>query len=126
VSVEFESNGLGQNPKGGKDILGVLVDDWPNTALALGWAHWRFPPLGISNLFLFDGEQVKELAEQEAPPPVVFEAIRALLGLELAERLSVDIDILVNRKRKFLADAQELVTLEQIEQSYSSTRRIPS
>jgi len=34
VSVEFESNGLGQNPKGGKDILGVLVDDWPNTALA--------------------------------------------------------------------------------------------
>jgi len=54
---------------------------------------WEF------NLFLFDGEQVKELAEQEAPPPVVFEAIRALLGLELAERLSVDIDILVNRKR---------------------------
>jgi len=36
VSVEFESNGLGQNPKGGKDILGVL-DDWPNTALAQIW-----------------------------------------------------------------------------------------
>jgi len=32
-----ESNGLGQNPKGGKDILGVLVDDWPNTALAQIW-----------------------------------------------------------------------------------------
>jgi len=72
MSVEFESNGLGQNPKGGKDILGVLVDDWPNTALAQIWDERieDFLPLGISNLFLFDGEQVKELAEQEAPPPL--------------------------------------------------------
>jgi len=48
VSVEFESNGLGQNPKGGKDILGVLVDDWPNTALKSGMSalkistSWNF------------------------------------------------------------------------------------
>jgi len=79
VSVEFESNGLGQNPKGGKDILGVLLMI-TNTALAQIWDERieDFLPLGISNLFLFDGEQVKELAEQEAPPPVVFEAIRAL------------------------------------------------
>lgn len=106
------------SPKGGKDILGVLVDDWPDTALAQIWDERieDFLPLGISNLFLFDGEQVKELAEQEAPPPVVVEAIRALLGLELAERLSLDIDIIVNRKRKTLADVQELVTLEKIEQ----------
>lgn len=107
-----------KNPKGGKDILGVLVDDWPDTALAQIWDERieDFLPLGISNLFLFDGEQVKELAEQEAPPPVVVEAIRTLLGLELAERLSVDIDILVNRKRKALAEGQELITLEKIEQ----------
>jgi DNA sulfur modification protein DndD len=38
------------------------------------------------------------------------------LGLELAERLAVDIDILVNRKRKALADVKELVTLDEIEQ----------
>ncbi len=123
VSVAFRiKRTWTKNPKGGKDILGVLVDDWPNTALAQIWDERieDFLPLGISNLFLFDGEQVKELAEQEAPPPVVFEAIRALLGLELAERLSVDIDILVNRKRKSLADAQELVTLEQIEQKLVS------
>jgi len=117
VSV-FESNGLGQNPKGGKDILGVLVDDWPNTALAQIWDERieDFLPLGISNLFLFDGEQVKELAEQGTSTRCIWSDSSAL-GLELAERLSVDIDILVNRKRKFLADAQELVTLEQIEQS---------
>ncbi len=119
VSVEFRiKRTWTKTPKGGKDILGVLVDEWPDTALAQIWDERieDFLPLGISNLFLFDGEQVKELAEQEAPPPVVVEAIRALLGLELAERLSIDIDILVNRKRKALADAQELVTLEEIEQ----------
>lgn len=119
VQVEFRiKRTWTKNPKGGKDILGVLVDDWPDTALAQIWDERieDLLPLGISNLFLFDGEQVKELAEQEAPPPIVVEAIRALLGLELAERLAVDIDILVNRKRKALADAQELVTLEEIEQ----------
>lgn len=107
-----------KNPKGGKDILGVLVDDWPDTALAQIWDERieDFLPLGISNLFLFDGEQVKELAEQEIPPPIVVDAIQALLGLELAERLAVDVDILLNRKRKALADAQELITLEEIEQ----------
>jgi DNA sulfur modification protein DndD len=119
VSVEFRiKRTWTKKTKGGKDILSILVDDWPDTALTQIWDERieDLLPLGISNLFLFDGEQVKELAEQEAPPPVVVEAIRALLGLELAERLSVDIDILVNRKRKELADAQELVTLKEIEQ----------
>ena len=56
--------------------------------------------MGISNLFLFDGEQVKELAELEMPPPLVVDAIQSLLGLELAERLAADLDILVTRKKK--------------------------
>lgn len=47
---------------------------------------------------------------------LVVEAIRALLGLELAERLAVDIEILANRKRKELADTKELADLEQLEQ----------
>lgn len=119
VQVEFRiKRTWTKNPKGGRDTLGVLVDDWPDTALAQIWDERieDLLPLGISNLFLFDGEQVKELAEQEVPPLVVVEAMRSLLGLELAERLAVDIDILVSRKRKALADAQELLSIEEIEQ----------
>ena len=71
--------------------------------------------MGISNLFLFDGEQVKELAELEIPPPSVVDAINNLLGLELAERLSVDLDVLVSRKQKSLASKAQLATLEEIE-----------
>lgn len=109
-----------KNPKDGKDHLGILdAHEWLDTALVNIWDEYieNLLPLGISNLFLFDGEQVKELAEQEVPPPIVVDAIRALLGLELAERLAVDIDILVNRKRKEVADTQELANLEEIEEN---------
>lgn len=106
-------------PKDGKDTLGILVDEeWPDKGLANTWDEYieNLLPLGISNLFLFDGEQVKELAELETPPPIVVSAIQSLLGLELAERLSTDLDILVSRKRKEIANAKDLATLEEIEQ----------
>ena len=108
-----------KNPKDGKDSLGILDGkEWLNSALANIWDEYieNLLPVGISNLFLFDGEQVKELAEQETPPAVVVAAIRSLLGLELAERLAVDLEILVNRKRKALADTEDLANLEEIEQ----------
>ncbi|YAF94972.1 MAG: DNA sulfur modification protein DndD [Nodularia sp. CChRGM 3473] len=107
-----------KNPKDGKDTLGILGDSdtWPD-ALVNIWDEYieNLLPLGISNLFLFDGEQVKELAEQETPPPVVVDAIRGLLGLELADRLAVDLDILVNRKIKEVGNIKDLANLEEIE-----------
>ncbi|HEY9635159.1 MAG TPA: DNA sulfur modification protein DndD [Coleofasciculaceae cyanobacterium] len=106
------------DPKDGKDTLGILVDEeWPDKALANTWDEYieNLLPLGISNLFLFDGEQVKELAELDTPPPIVVDAIQSLLGLELAERLSKDLDILVSRKRREIANAKDLATLEEIE-----------
>ncbi len=106
-----------RNPKNGKDTLGILLDDWPDSAWLETWDERieDFFPIGISNLFLFDGEQVKELADLEAPPTPVVKAIQSLLGLELAERLAIDLDILANRKRKQLADSKELADLEEIE-----------
>ncbi|MBD1922222.1 DNA sulfur modification protein DndD [Funiculus sociatus GB2-A5] len=108
-----------KDPKDGKDNLGIFEkdEDWPS-GLANIWDEYieNLLPLGISNLFLFDGERVKELAEQEVPPPIVVDAISGLLGLELAERLSIDLEILVNRKRKAIADIQDLANLEELEQ----------
>ncbi|KAF3887179.1 MULTISPECIES: DNA sulfur modification protein DndD [Nostocales] len=111
-----------KNPKDGKDHLGILDigtnDEWLDTSLVTIWDEYveNLIPLGISNLFLFDGEQVKELAQQDVPPQNVVEAIRGLLGLELAERLAEDLEILVSRKRKELADTKDLANLEEIEQ----------
>ena len=104
-------------PKDGKDTLGILEEDWPDKALAETWDEFieTLLPLGISNLFLFDGEQVKELAEQEPPPTTVIKSIQSLLGLELVERLAVDLEVLVNRKQKKLATQSQLKTIEEIE-----------
>jgi len=107
-----------KDAKDGKDTLGILVDEeWPDKALANTWDDYieNLLPLGISNLFLFDGEQVKELAELETPPPLVVSAIQSLLGLELAERLSTDLDILASRKRRDIANQKEVETLDNIE-----------
>ncbi len=110
-----------KNPKDGKDSLGIFSEEdktWGIDSLVSIWDEYieNILPLGISNLFLFDGEQVKELAEQEIPPQIVVDAISGLLGLELAERLADDIEILVNRKRKELVDTKDLANLEEIEQ----------
>ncbi|MDJ1185290.1 DNA sulfur modification protein DndD [Roseofilum casamattae] len=100
-----------------KDTLGILSGEFPDRALEETWDDYieNLLPLGISNLFLFDGEQVKELAEMDAPPPVVVEAIQSLLGLELAEKLDIDLDILSRRQQKELADKDELSDLDEIE-----------
>jgi DNA sulfur modification protein DndD len=106
-----------KQPKDGRDTLGILDEDWPDPALANTWDEYieTLLPLGISNLFLFDGEQVKELAEQDVPPDSVKDSMQTLLGLELAERLAVDLDILAGRKRRLLAAENELATIEAIE-----------
>jgi DNA sulfur modification protein DndD len=106
-----------RNPKDGKDTLGILVNDWADKTLLNTWDEYieNLLPLGISNLFLFDGEQVKELAEQEIPPVAVFDAIQSLLGLELAERLATDLDVLVSRKRRDVATKNQLEAIDEIE-----------
>jgi len=92
--------------RGSKDNLTVELDGWPNEIFTQTWDEqiedWL--PLGLSNLFLFDGEQVKELAEQDTPPPSVISAIRSVLGLELVDRLANDLTILVSRKKAELGD----------------------
>lgn len=113
-----------KSDKNTKDKLEVSIDTWLNSALTKTWDEYieDILPLGISNLFLFDGEQVKELAELESPPSQVVTAIQSLLGLELAERLADDLDILVNRKRKALASTEDLATLEEIEQKLEAKK----
>jgi DNA sulfur modification protein DndD len=109
-----------------KDTLSILIyseivtDWWSDKAITNTWDEYieTLLPVGISNLFLFDGEQVKELAELETPPEFVIGAIKSLLGLELVERLAVDLEILAGRKRKEIAGKKELEALEKIEQKF--------
>ncbi|MEM8832411.1 MAG: DNA sulfur modification protein DndD [Cyanobacteria bacterium P01_G01_bin.19] len=108
--------------KDGKDSLSIEREQRFDHNLEKNWDEYieNILPLGISNLFLFDGEQVKELAELDTPPPTVVEAINNLLGLELTEKLAVDLSVLVNRKRKAIASKAQILSIEEIEAKLSN------
>jgi len=54
-------------------------------------------PLGISQLFFFDGERIQQLAEDGSDQQTLSEAIKLLLGVDLIERLSSDLSLYVSR-----------------------------
>ena len=67
--------------------------------------HWDervddFVPHRISNLFFFDGEEIKELQAEETAADILRTAIHSLLGLDLVDRLVSDLAILDRKKRK--------------------------
>lgn len=108
----------------GKDKLQVFLDGWEDRTLTETWDErietWL--PLGLSNLFLFDGEQIKELAEQDTPPPSVTTAIRSVLGLELPDRLTNHLEILISQKQRELAKDDDRQMLEAIAQRLNQYR----
>ncbi|MBD2578946.1 DNA sulfur modification protein DndD [Oscillatoria sp. FACHB-1406] len=106
----------------GRDTLKVTVNGELAPDLAQKWDERieDLLPLGISRLFLFDGEQVGELADRDVLPQSVTSAIRSLLGLELPDRLSADLDVLTTRKRKALATTQQQAQLSDLEQRLES------
>ncbi len=67
--------------------------------------HWQdfirdLIPAGISQLFFFDGEKIQHLAEDETDQVSLAESIKALLGLDIIERLQADLTIYKSRNIK--------------------------
>ena len=64
--------------------------------------HWtdlveEVIPLGVSQLFFFDAEQIRFLADDDTAQASLGDAIKSLLGLDLAERLITDASVLESR-----------------------------
>lgn len=55
-------------------------------------------PFGISQFFFFDGEQISDLARDDADE-VLSDAIRRLLGLDIADRLTADLSSFIRARR---------------------------
>ena len=68
-------------------------------------AHWQdrideLIPIGASQFFFFDGEDIQRLADDSSHDLYLAESIKALLGLNLVERLQSDLHIYANRLLK--------------------------
>ena len=67
-------------------------------------------PIGVSQFFFFDGENVRKLVDDSGHDAFLRESIKALFGLNLVERLQSDLHIYSNRLLKL--DSPESVQQE--------------
>lgn len=85
----------------------VFTDHWDEAIEA-------YLPSGISHLFFFDGEQVKELAEGGHAAEILGTAVHSLLGLDLVDRLETDLKAFERRKRAEGLDPETTHKLNQV------------
>ena len=65
-------------------------------------SHWQdyineLIPAGVSQFFFFDGEDIQKLVDDSSHDEFLAESVKALLGLNLVERLHSDLRIYANR-----------------------------
>jgi DNA sulfur modification protein DndD len=102
---------------GAKETVEVLLDGKPDRVLTDSWAEHveEFIPVGLSQLFLFDGEKIEALADLDNSAHFLSSAINTLLGLELVDQLVADLQTLERRKRvgrKTESEQAKIVELE--------------
>ena len=86
--------------EGVKEVLTIYENDRLNTELEKD--HWQdyineLVPIGVSQFFFFDGENVRRLVDDSGHDAFLRESIKTLFGLNLVERLQSDLHIYSNR-----------------------------
>ena len=86
---------------GCREHFEVIKNRRREDALAENWISYMedLMPVNISNLFLFDGEQVESYAAQENSTQLISTAIHNLLGLDIVGQLDKDLIRFSRRKR---------------------------
>lgn len=79
-------------------------------------------PEGLSQLFFFDGEKIRELAEDATGSTVLADSIKSLLGLDLVERLHVDLSVYANREVAKLGSVEDRARAAQLEDEILALR----
>jgi DNA sulfur modification protein DndD len=104
----------------------VIRDGEPNRVLTEIWPELveEFIPVGISHLFLFDGEKIEGFADLENSTQLLSKAVHSLLGLDLVDKLSTDLAVLQGRKRMALKGDAERHQAERAEAEISALEQL--
>jgi DNA sulfur modification protein DndD len=89
--------------------------------------HWQdfiqeLIPIGVSDLFFFDGEKVQLLAEDESDRLTLSEAVRNLLGTDVIEKLNADMSIYRSRTIQGVAEDANTPDLDVLSTSVDLSR----
>jgi DNA sulfur modification protein DndD len=85
---------------GVRERFEVVADGKLDLQLSERWAEFieeALPPR-IAPLFFFDGERIEQIADPDRSGEIIRTAIHALLGLDIVDRLRVDLEVLERRK----------------------------
>ena len=88
------------NSRSPSENLTISENNWFDTEFDA--EHWQdrieeLIPIGVSQFFFFDGEDIQKLVDDSSHDLYLAESIKALLGLNLVERLQSDLRIYANR-----------------------------
>lgn len=89
-----------QTGKSMREFVSVFLDGKISQSLSSEWADRveDLLPLELSGLFLFDGEKVKDLADDASAATVIKTAVDSLLGAGALDRLRTDLAALRRRQ----------------------------
>ncbi|WP_316979541.1 DNA sulfur modification protein DndD [Shumkonia mesophila] len=90
----------------GKTVIESLLLDKDGAAVTAvprdEWHHFlqELIPPGVSQLFFFDGEKIREIADGEEDNEHLAEAVRGLLGIELVSSMRTDLGLYLARHQR--------------------------
>ena len=101
--VERAWQQYGSNHRSVSENLTIFENDLLDTEFEA--EHWQdrvdeLIPIGVSQFFFFDGEDIQKLADDSSHDLYLAESIKRLLGLNLVERLQSDLRIYANHLLK--------------------------
>ena len=79
-------------------------------------------PVGVADLFFFDGEKIKELAEEE-DNLVLADALKKMVGIDFIERGIADLSIILREKNKEALDDEKLQIANESEKKLTELRK---
>ena len=109
-----------------RERVTVLKDGEPDHWMAENWNQLvdDLIPFGVAQLCFFDVEKIRFLAEDETSNQALGEAIKALLGLDLAEWLVSDTSVLEGRIAKRVRKSDELKALAELEDTWNTKEEV--
>jgi DNA sulfur modification protein DndD len=101
-----------------REELRIFKNGSPDAWLSDHWTQLveELFPLEVSQLFFFDAEKIRSLAEDDSSSKILGTAIKALLGLDIVERLISDATVLQTRLARDAGNKDQRAQIEELQQ----------
>ena len=105
-----------------KEDFFVFIDGEYDEDITKDWDNYvdQILPARVASLFFFDGEKIEQLADLDKSKEVLKKAINSLLGLEIVDQLSHDVDEFKKRSSIEMKSDDEKDKIDELEKKAES------